>query len=715
MKKKVLATLTTLTIMTLLPSESGARTNPLIDFYGNGITGQNAIPFNLIVPADYEEAVKAGIEQQNKEIDAIVANSATPTFENTVVAFDRSGDLLMGATLVLSNLEQALGDETLMEITARLTPLMSEHSTSIMLNEGLWKRIKYVYDHRAERTDLTAEDMRLLDETYKGFVQSGANLEGRDRDRFKKLNSELSALQVKFSQNLTNGMKSPDSRLWLTADQLEGVPESIVANARQEAKETLEAEGKADNEALYLFTVFYPSYGPLMKYAKDRDVRHRMYRLYTTRNTSGEYDNTQILKDVANIRLEIANLMGYDTYAQYALASKMAKTQENVYSFLNKLAEAYLPAMHKELKEIEEYARQSEGEDFKLDSWDYSYWADKLKNAKYSFNDEDMRPYFEMENTIKGVLNLATKLYGYKIKENKSFPVYHPDVKAFEVYNASGEMIGLLYADFYYRAGKAPGAWETEFRGEYKADGKKQLPVISIVCNFSKPSGGEPSLLTPYEVGTFLHEFGHALHGLSANTTYSSLSGTNVYQDFVELFSQFNENYLTQKSYLDSFAKHYKTGKKMPAELIDRFIQSSQYGAAYSCIRQLNFGFLDMAYHTITEPLRASEDIEPFEAAALEPVKVFDAEAGSMFSPTFGHIFSGSYGAGYYGYKWSEELDADAFAAFQENGIFDKTTAKKFLKMLQSGGTVDPMELYIEFRGKEPTIDALLKRDGIKK
>ena len=407
--------------------------------------------------------------------------------------------------------------------------------------------------------------------------------------------------------------------------------------------------------------------------------------------------------------------MGKKNFAEDHLQGTMAATPEKVMELLEDLRVNYTAPMKAELKEIGDFARTKEGDDFVLMPWDYSYWADKLKNEKYAFNDEDMKPYFELENTIKGVLGLATKLYGYTFKENKDIPVYHPDVKAYEVYEKDGSVLGVLYADFFYRAGKSPGAWMTEFRTETKDDeGNRSLPLISIVCNFSKPVGDEPVLLTPGEVETFLHEFGHALHGLSAQAVYGSLSGTNVYHDFVELFSQFNENFLTEKEFLDSFAKHYKTGEKMPQELIERFIRSQQFGAAYACMRQLGFGYLDMAYHTIEEPIRASADIALFEEKAQDPVRVFDVVEGCLTSPSFGHIFSGGYAAGYYGYKWAEVLDADAFAAFKENGIFDKATAERFKKMLQSGGTVDPMELYKEFRGKEPSTDALLHRDGIK-
>ena len=701
--------------MTFASPADAQRVNPLI---APSTYPYQTVPFKEITPADYEEAIKEGIKQQNDIINSIVNQRSVATFENTIVALERSGDLLNYAALALSNLEHALGDEALMKVMADVTPLLSEQQTNILLNEPLWQRVKYVYDNRDQLTDLTPEDQRLLYETYQQFALNGANLTGKDRDKYKKLNSELSDLNVKFAQNVTNDMKNPENALWITADQLEGLPDSFVAAAREEAKTALKAQGKEDDENLYLVTVFAPSYMPFMKYSANRDLREKMFKIYNSRNIGGEYDNMQILKDIANVRLEIANLLGKETFADYQLQETMAKNPENVYKMLNELKDNYAPAMREELKEIENFARKQTGDDnFNLEAWDYSYWSDKLKNDKYSFNDEDMKPYFELNNTINGVLGLATKLYGYTFKENKEIPGYHPDVQAFEVYGPDKELLGILYTDFFYRPGKAPGAWMTEFRTERKEDdGTKVIPLISIVTNFSKPVAGEAVLLTPYEVETFLHEFGHALHGLSAEAKYASISGTNVYHDFVELFSQFNENYLTEKDYLDGFAKHYKTGKKMPKDLINRFIKASQFGAAYACMRQLGFGFLDMAYHTIDEPLRASEDLTVFEANGIEPVKVFEATEGCLISPQFAHVFSGGYAAGYYGYKWSEELDADAFAAFKETGnIFDKKTAAKFRKMLQAGGTKDPMELYIEFRGKEPTVDALLIRDGIKK
>lgn len=698
--------------MTYNSEPIAAAGNPLITGQGGPF---GTMPFSKLSAADMKEAVLKGIRLQNQEIDAITRQRSVPTFENTIVALDRSGQVLNRAILALSNLESANGTDDLMEAMAAVTPKLTEHSTGMMLNEALWNRIKQVYELQDKDTSLTPEDKRLIKKTYESFLTSGADLKGADREKLRKLQAELSDLNVRFSQNVTNGMKDPSRRLWLTAAQLGGIPESIKAAYRAAAAEALAAEGKPDDEALYLVTVYRPSYSPFMTFSTDRDLRKKLYMLYGTGNQSGQFDNTQILKDIANIRLEIANLLGKKNFAEYQLQNTMAATPEAVMNFLQDLNKNYTEPMRRELDEIQEFARKTEGSDFVLMPWDYSFWSDKLKNERYAFNDEDMKPYFELNNSINGVFGLATKLYGYKFKENKTIDKYHPDVRVYDVFNRDGKQIGVLYADFFYRAGKRPGAWMTEFRGESKDDnGVRTLPLISIVCNFSKPVGNNPVLLTPDEVETFLHEFGHALHGLSSEATYPSLAGTNVDHDFVELFSQFNENYLTRKEFLDGFAKHYKTGKKMPKELLDRFVKASQYGAAYSTMRQLGFGYLDMAYHTITEPLRASASVKEFEEKAIDPVRIFPEIEGYLISPAFTHIFDGGYAAGYYGYKWSEALDADAFAAFKENGVFDRKTADKFLKMLQSGDTRDPMELYIEFRGKKPTTDALLERDGVK-
>lgn len=713
MRKTILNSVAALSIMTIVANVECSAANPLIS---GSDAPYGTMPLSKLTPADYEEGIKEGIKLQNQEIDAICNQRSVPTFENTIKAFDRTGKVLNRSVAALSNVEHATGDTALMNTMARMTPLLSEHSTNIMLNERLWDRIKQVYDRRGEDTSLTPEDLRLIEKIYKAFEHSGASLKGEDREKYRKLSAELSQLNIAFSQNVTNAMKDPARRMWLKEEDLTGIPASIKDAYRAAAAEALEAEGKQDDPTLYLVTIYRPSLGPFMMYSDRRDLREKLYKLNGGTNTDGEFNNLQILKDIANVRLEIAQLMGKKNYAEYALEETMAQTPETVMTFLEDLNKAYTEPMRKEINEIQDFARQTQGADFVLMPWDYSYWSDKLKNERYAFNDEDLKPYFELNRTIDGVFGLATKLYGYKFKEVANIDKYHQDVRVYEVYKKDGSLLGLLYADFFYRAGKAPGAWMTEFRAETKDDeGNRELPIISIVCNFSKPVGNEPVLLTADEVETFLHEFGHALHGLSSEATYESLSGTNVEHDFVELFSQFNENFLTEKEYLDGFARHYKTGKKIPADLLNNFIKSSQYGAAYSTMRQLGFGYLDMAYHTITEPLRASADIEAFESAAIEPVKIFEVVPGTNTSSSFGHIFSGGYAAGYYGYKWSEELDADAFKAFKENGIFNPKTAAAFLKMLQSGDTRPPMELYVEFRGKKPTVDALLERDGIKK
>ncbi len=713
MKNLFVSSLAALTMVTFASEASGSGVNPLLS---ESNLPYGTMPLSKITPSQFEEGVMEGIKRQNEEISAIVKQRSVPTFENTIVALDRSGELLNRSVLALSNLEHASGNPEIMAVMAKVTPALSEHSANIMLNEKLFARVKAVYDNKDKDTSLTPEDIRLINKTYDGFVRSGANLTGKDREKFRKLDAELSDLGVKYAQNISNGMKDPARRMWLKEADLAGIPESIKNSYREAAKEQLAEEGKADDESLYLVTIYAPSYIPFMQYAENRELRKKLYKLYNTRNSSGAYDNTAILRDIANARLELARLMGHKNYSEYRLETTMAKTPEGVMEFLGSLKDAYTEPMKNELAELEKYARETEGEDFKLEAWDHSYWSNKLKNARYSFNDEDMKPYFELNNTIDGVFGLATKLFGYKFKENKEIDKYHPDVKIYEVYGPEGKLLGILYADFFYRAGKSPGAWMTEFRGETKNDdGTKNIPLISIVCNFSKPVGNEAVLLTPDEVETFLHEFGHALHGLSSEAKYASVSGTNVVHDFVELFSQFNENYLTEKEFLDGFARHYKTGKKMPKDLLDKFVKASQYGAAYACMRQLSFGYLDMAFHMLEEPMRASANLEAFEKNAQDPVRAYEHVEGCLMSPSFGHIFSGGYASGYYGYKWAEYLDADAFAAFKENGIFNKKTAAKYRKMLQSGDTVDPMELYIEFRGKKPTVDALLQRDGIKK
>lgn len=684
----------------MLQAQQQPTANPFFDEFA---TVHNSVPFSSIENKHYEEAIDRGIEIQNKEIADIVNQSAAPTFDNTIVALERSGSDLNRVLNVFYPMLSALSDDELMDISLRVSGKLSKHSTDISLNEGLWKRIKTVYDMR-DKLNLDAEDSMLLTTTYDSFARSGAELKGEKRDEYRRLSAHLSDLTTKFGQNVLKELNTYE--IWLTADDLSGLPESSIEAAALAAKE----KGR---EGEYLFTLAQPVYTAFMKYSDRPDLRERFYRLYNGRNTKGEYSNMEILADIAETRREIAALFGKKNYAEYSLEKSMAETPENVYKLLNELAEAYRPAQLKEFAEIESYASQLEGRPVKIKAWDYSYYSNKLQQAKYSYNEEELRPYFELNNVIDGVFGLATKLYGLTFEPNADIEVYHPDVKAYDVKDADGSYLGVIYTDFFPRESKRPGAWMTGFKDEcVTADGTQVRPHVTIVMNFTKPTGTKPALLTPYEVETFLHEFGHALHGLLADTKYASLSGTSVYRDFVELPSQFNENYLTQKEFLDGFARHYVTGEPIPQNLVDKIVQSSQYGAAYACLRQLGFGFTDMAWHTIESPV---EDVVGFERKALESVSMFDDVDGCIFSPQFSHIFSGGYAAGYYSYKWAEVLDADAFSLFLKNGLFDKATSDSFRRnVLMKGGTEHPMTLYKRFRGQEPTIDALLERDGIK-
>lgn len=661
------------------------------------------VPFDSINNSQYEEAIDAGIAKALQGVEAICNQRSVPDFENTIVALERNGKDLERALSVFFNLLSANSDDEMMEISLRVSPKLSDYSTSIALNERLWQRIKQVYDNR-DKFNLSDEDKMLLQTTYDSFALNGANLQGDDRETYRALSAELSELTTKFGQNVLKELNTYE--IWLNEEDLAGLPADIVAQAAADASE----KGR-DGE--YLFTLQQPTYVAVLKYSDRPDLRERFYRLYNSRNTKGEYSNMENMKRIAELRRQIANLLGSETFAGHHLKRTMAETPANVYDLLDRLRDAYMPAMRKEMAELTQFASDTEGRPVEIKPWDYSYYANKLKNAKYSYDEEELRPYFPLDNVIDGVFGLATKLYGLTFTPNDSIQVYHPDVKAFEVRNPDGSLVGILYTDFFPRASKRPGAWMTSFREQYiDENGINVRPLVSIVMNFTKPTAEKPSLLTPYEVETFLHEFGHALHGLLADTRYSSLSGTNVYHDFVELPSQFNENYLTEKEFLDGFARHYITGDTIPQELVDKIVRSSQFGAAYACIRQLGFGYTDMAWHDAKQPI---DDAVALERNATEQVKVFEPVDDMIFSPTFSHIFAGGYAAGYYGYKWAEVLDADAFAKFKENGIFDKKTADEFRdNILTRGGTENPAKLYRQFRGQDPSVDALLIRDGIK-
>lgn len=674
--------------------------NPFLSKYR---TPYGTAPFDQIKTEHYEPAFEAGIRQHQQEIDAIVNQRSIPTFENTIEALDRSGDLLTRVSSVFFALLSAESNDEMMEISQRISPKLSEHSNNINLNEGLFQRVKAVYDNR-EKMNLTPEQTMLLTETYNGFVRSGANLSGADKERYRQLSSELSQLTLTFGQNV---LKETNRFSMLLTDEtaLEGLPDDIIEAAAELARE----EGKEG----WLFNLSYPSYVPFMKYSSRRDLREKMYRAYNSRCTGGEYNNLDIMKRIAEVRLEIARLMGKNTYAEYALERRMAQNSQNVYNLLNQLLEAYTPTALQEVKEVQGFAIGKEGRNITLMPWDWSYYADKLKDAKYDLNDEMLKPYFELENVKKGIFGLATDLYGITFQKNEAIPVYHPEVEAFEVKDADGRMLAILYTDFHPRSGKRSGAWMTEFKGQWREEnGEDSRPHITIVMNFTRPSGNQPALLTYDEVETFIHEFGHALHGMFANTTYPSLSGTNVYRDFVELPSQIMENWLSEKDFLDRFAVHYQSGEKIPAALVQKIRDAGNFNVGYACLRQLSFGLLDMAWHTITAPI--DTDVATFEQKATASTQILPTVGGTVTGAQFSHIFSGGYAAGYYSYKWAEVLDADAFALFKERGIFDQETAVSFRKnILEKGGTEPPMELYKRFRGSEPSIEALMKRDGI--
>lgn len=673
-------------------------------FFSNFDTPYGSVPFSQIKNEHYMPAIDRGLELARNEIGVIVANPDAPTFENTILAYDRAGEDLNRVANVFFNILEADSDDEMMEMSLEASKKLSDYSSDIILNEGLWQRVKAVYNQKDE-LNLEPEYATLLQEVYDSFAQSGANLQGADREKYKQLTSELSELTTVFGQNVLKELAT--YKIWLTADDLAGLPESVVEAAA-------EAAAQNGRSGEYLFTLAQPTYVAFMKYSSRPDLREKMYKLYMSRNTKGEYSNIDNIKKIAALRLQIANLLGYDTYADRALNHTMARTPEAVYKLLDQLRDAYAPAQKAEFDELEQFASKYEGKPTEIKPWDYSYYSNKLKAEKYSFDEEALRPYFQLDSVIGGVFGLATKLYGVNFSLVDDVDVYHPDVKVYKVTDADDTYLGLLYTDFFPRESKRPGAWMTSFKEQWtEPDGIDSRPLVSIVMNFNKPTGDKPALLTPYEVETFLHEFGHSLHGLLTRTKTHSLSGTSVYRDFVELPSQFNENYLTEKEFLDSFAKHYQTGEAIPQELVDRLVASSRYGAAYACMRQLMFGYMDMAWYTIKAPV---EDPFAFENEAYKDVAMFPYIDGTLVSPQFSHIFSGGYAAGYYSYKWAEVLDADAFAKFKENGIFDAATAKSFREnVLEKGGTEDPALLYRRFRGQDPTIDALLERDGIKK
>lgn len=679
---------------------ASAKENPFLKPFA---TPYGTAPFDLIKIEHYEPAFEEAISVHQSEIDVIVANPEAPTFKNTIEAMEHSGEMLTRVSNVFFNLLSAESNDEMMDISQRLSPKLSQHSNNINLNEALFARVKAVYDARYS-SGLTSEQERLTEKYYENFENSGATLSPEGKERYRELSMALSKATLAFGQN---NLKETNAFEMLLADKddLAGLPESLVDAAAAKA----ESKGKEG----WLIDFSAPSYMGFMKYSSRRDLREKLYRSYSKKGVAGgEFDNQENVQTIVNLRLEIARLLGYNRYSEYSLKNSMAKNEAAVFGLLDRLAEAFGPTARQEVKDVASFASQMEGGTFDLQPWDWSYYAEKVKDSRFDLNDEMTRPYFELENVKKGVFGLATDLYGLTFVKNAAIPVYHPEVEAYEVSDENGEFLAVLYTDFHPRDGKRSGAWMTSYKEQYIRDGKDNRPHVSIVMNFTRPTDTKPALLTFDEVETFLHEFGHALHGMLAKSNYATLSGTSVYRDFVELPSQIMENWLVEKEYLDKFAFHYQTGEKMPEELLQKIVAASNYNTGYLTLRQLSFGYLDMAWHSLETPFEG--DVRSFEHDAMARVQLLPVVSEACMSTSFGHIFSGGYAAGYYSYKWSEVMDADAFSAFKKNGIFDKKTAHSFrTNILERGNTEDPMILYKRFRGQEPGVEALLKRSGI--
>ena len=702
----------TLAAMALIGCQK-ADTNPFFN-YKNWDTPHGTYPFEEIKTEHFMPAFEQAFAEGYAEIDSIVTNPEAPTFENTIVALDEAGEMLNCVAGCFYNLTHSETNEQLQALEQELSPKMSEYSTSIILNEGLFARVKAVYEQRDQLT-LTADQKELLQDTYDSFANNGANLDAEAKEKYRELTSRLSKLTLTYGQNV---LKATNAWTKLITD------EALLQGLSDDTKAMMKANAEKKGEQGWLLDLKPTTYRPVMEDLDNRELRQELYTAYNTRCIGGEFDNTQIIVDIVNTRLEIAQLFDKCNYAEKSLVKTCAENQENVYNLLNQLRDSYMPAAKNEVKELQDYAKEL-GFEGELQSWDFSYYSKKLKDAKYAISDDLLRPYFELETVKQGVFDLANRLYGLTFKLNKDIQVYNPEVSAYDVFDADGNFLAVYYTDFHPRDGKRGGAWMNDFQPQYVRNGVDHRPHIVNVMNFTRPTADKPALFTYDEVETFLHEFGHALHGMLSRCTYASQSGTNVPRDFVELPSQFNENFLGEKEFLDTFAKHYQTGEAMPQDLIDKIKAAQNYHAAYACVRQLSFGYLDMAWHTITKPFAPKGDLQQavidFGNEAMAQVQVLPEVAGTQMQTAFTHIFSGGYAAGYYSYKWSEVLDADAFSVFKAaqatNGsIFDKESADKFrMHVLEKGGTEHPMTLYRRFRGGEPSIDALLERDGIKK
>ncbi len=660
--------------------------------------------FDKIENEHYLPAFEAGIAEAKAEIDAIVANGEEPTFENTIEAMEFAGQTLEKVAGVFYNLMEADTNDEMQAIAEQISPMLTEYSMYVSLNAPLFERVKAVYEKKDE-LGLDKDQLKILENSYKGFVRGGANLSAEDKELYSKWSEELSLTTLQFSKNVLAATNAYTLHLTEEA-QLAGLPEYVKTMAAETAAEK-GLEGWA-------FTLQAPSYTPFLQNSSVRELREAIWKAYNTKATSGEFDNTEIVKKIIDLRIKIANILGYETYADYALEERMAKNKVTVNNFIEELLEPSIPYAKKDIDDVYEYAKKNGFEGDRLMPWDFSYWSERYKEAEYALSSEELKPYFQLESCIDAVFGLASRLYGISFTELDNVPVYHEDVKVYEVKDADGKHLALFYADFFPRASKRGGAWMTEFRGQSIQNGEEKRPFISIVCNFTKPTADAPSLITHDELTTFLHEFGHALHGIFAEGRYPSITGTSVSRDFVELPSQIMENWGFEPEYLNSFAKHYQTGEPIPAELIEKIVAAKNYLAGYAQVRQLHYGYLDMAWHSLTE-LPAEGTIE-FEQKTLAPYAVMPSAEGAAFSPSFSHIFAGGYSAGYYSYKWAEVLEADAFSLFKEKGIFNTEVAGSFREnILSKGSSEDADVLYRNFRGHDPQPEALMKKLGLTK
>ena len=660
--------------------------------------------FDKIEDAHYLPAFEAAIAEAKAEIDAIVANPDEPTFENTIEAMEYAGETLDRVAGIFYNLMEANTNDAMQETAEQISPMLTEYSMYVSLNNDLFQRVKAVYEKKDE-LGLEKDQLKILEENYKDFVRGGANLSDEDKALYSKWSEELSLVTLQFSKNVLAATNAYTLHVTDEAD-LAGLPEFVRTMAAETAAEK-GLEGWA-------FTLQAPSYSPFMKYSQNRELRKQLWTAYNSRAVGGEFDNSDIVKQIIDLRIKIANILGYETYADFALENRMAKTTPTVNEFVKNLLEPSMKYAKKDVADVLAYAKKNGFEGKVLESWDFSYWSERYQEAEYSLSAEELKPYFQLESCIDAVFGLANRLYGVNFEELNNVPKYHEDVKVYEVTDADGSHLALFYADFFPRASKRGGAWMTEFRGQSIKNGVERRPFISIVCNFTKPTADTPSLITHDEFTTFLHEFGHALHGIFAEGRYGSLTGTSVARDFVELPSQIMENWTFEPEYLNSFAKHYQTGEPIPAELIEKVVAAKNYLAGYGQVRQLHFGYLDMAWHTLKEV--PSMSVLDFETKTLAPYAVMPAVEGTAFSTSFSHIFSGGYSAGYYSYKWAEVLEADAFSLFKEKGIFNTEVSHSFRENILSKGSIEDADvLYRNFRGHDPQPEALMEKLGLTK